>query len=124
MPGPTGRRYRSERRRRRAAPDKKNAWIMAEAAGLHHGAAAVEMVEAGEGVGLQRAGEAGQVAAGMLARAAGGEAEHRDGGLDAAARPGVVGIDPEATVMGAGAAGIEHGDRGLVGMDLGALEQQ
>jgi len=37
----------------------------------------------------------------MLARAPGREAEHRDRGLGAAARPGVVGVDPEAAIMGA-----------------------
>ena len=97
---------------------------MAEAAGLDHGTAPVQVIEAGEGVGLQRALEAGQVLARMLAGPSGGEAEHRDRGLAAAARPGVVGIDPEAAVVSAGAAGIEHGHRRIVGMDLGPPEQQ
>ena len=97
---------------------------MAEAAGLNHGTAAVQVIEAGEGVGLQRALEAGQVLSRMLAGPSGGEAEHCDRGLAAAARPGVVGIDPEAAVVSAGATRIEHGHGCVVGMDLGPPEQQ
>ena len=95
-----------------------------EAAGLDHGDAPVQVVEAGEGIGLQRACEAGQVLARMLAGPPGGEAEHGDRGLTAAARPGVVGVDPEAAIVSAGAAGIEDTHRRIVGMDLGPLDQQ
>ena len=97
---------------------------MAEAAGLDHGTAPVQVVEAGEGVGLQRALEAGQVLARMLAGPSGGEAEHRDRRLAAAARPGVVGVDPEAAVVSAGATGIENRHRRIVGMDFGPADQQ
>ena len=88
------------------------------------GAGLVELLKARVCVGLQDAVEVGEVLAGVLALAVGGEPVGGCGRI--AARPGAVvpDVDPDAALLHAALEpldpllpGIEHTDRGVIGVD-------
>ncbi len=79
----------------------------------------IELVEAGIGVGLQEAREAGQVRRRPFALAVRRKEEDRRRRAGITRRPVVADIDPQPPGLGAATAGIEYRHRRVVGMDLG-----
>ena len=94
------------------APKMRPAGDLSDAVGV------VELVIAGIAIGLEIAGEAGQLALGMRAGAVGGELIPDQRWGHGPRAPIIDRIGPEPAGCRLAATRIEHGDRRIVGVDL------
>jgi hypothetical protein len=101
------------------APDKKRLGTM-RPAGRFLDLLAVELIEAGIGIGLQHASEVGQVRSRALALTIGTVTEEHRRRIDTSRRAIIAHIRPEPPLLGSAAAGAQYRHRGVIAVDLGS----
>src|SRR5581483_2674365 len=102
-------------------PDNWQLWIMRPASRFLD-PLAIEPIKAGVGIGLQYAGEVGEVRARALALAIRAVAEEHGRRIRASRRPIIAHVRPQPPLLGSAPARAEHWHRRVVPVDLVSAE--